>query len=72
MLVRGVTLPGALDGIIYYLKPDFSKLLTAQVSKSNINFKNHDLVFSYVNIKVNTFISRYGLMEEPKSSFLML
>ena len=51
MLVRGVTLPGALDGIIYYLKPDFSKLLTAQVSKSNINFKYHDLVFSYVNIK---------------------
>eukprot|EP00071_Canis_lupus_P038587 XP_022272144.1 sodium-dependent nutrient amino acid transporter 1-like [Canis lupus familiaris] len=26
LLVRGVLLPGALDGIIYHLKPDWSKL----------------------------------------------
>ncbi|XP_046377511.1 sodium- and chloride-dependent glycine transporter 1-like [Haliotis rufescens] len=26
LLIRGVTLDGALDGIIYYLKPDFSRL----------------------------------------------
>ncbi|XP_020603374.1 sodium- and chloride-dependent betaine transporter-like [Orbicella faveolata] len=31
LLVRGVTLPGAVDGIIFYLKPDFSKLLQPQV-----------------------------------------
>ncbi|XP_024611578.1 sodium- and chloride-dependent creatine transporter 1 [Neophocaena asiaeorientalis asiaeorientalis] len=31
LLVRGVLLPGAVDGIIYYLKPDWSKLASPQV-----------------------------------------
>ncbi|XP_053359832.1 sodium- and chloride-dependent creatine transporter 1-like isoform X2 [Clarias gariepinus] len=31
LMVRGVTLPGAYDGIIYYLKPEWSKIQDAQV-----------------------------------------
>ncbi|XP_057686158.1 sodium- and chloride-dependent creatine transporter 1-like isoform X2 [Corythoichthys intestinalis] len=31
LLAHGFTLPGAMDGIIYYLKPDWSKLGEAQV-----------------------------------------
>ncbi|XP_075901953.1 sodium- and chloride-dependent creatine transporter 1 [Nelusetta ayraudi] len=31
LLAHGVTLPGAFDGIVYYLKPDWSKLAEAQV-----------------------------------------
>lgn len=34
LLVHGVTLPGALGGIVYYLKPDWSKLAEAQVRVS--------------------------------------
>jgi len=33
-LIRGLTLPGAADGIIYYLKPDFSTLLDFQVMEN--------------------------------------
>ncbi|MBN3300695.1 SC6A8 protein, partial [Amia calva] len=31
LLAHGVTLPGALDGIVYYLRPDWSKLAEPQV-----------------------------------------
>lgn len=31
LLIRGVTLPGAAEGIQYYLKPDFSKIWVAEV-----------------------------------------
>ncbi|XP_035824773.1 sodium- and chloride-dependent betaine transporter [Aplysia californica] len=30
LLIKGATLPGALDGVIFYLKPDFSKLVRVQ------------------------------------------
>ncbi len=31
LAVRGMTLPGAIDGVIYYLEPDFSKLSDPRV-----------------------------------------
>lgn len=30
-IIRGITLPGAVDGLNYYLTPDFTKLLSAKV-----------------------------------------
>ena len=31
LLIRGVTLEGAMDGIIFYVSPDFSRLTDSQV-----------------------------------------
>lgn len=36
LLIRGTFLPGALQGIQYYLNPDVSKLLNSQVNILNI------------------------------------
>ena len=32
LLIRGLLLPGAVEGIIYYLKPDWNKLTKFQVT----------------------------------------
>lgn len=32
LLVRGVTLPGAMDGVWYFIRPEWSKLLDVGVS----------------------------------------
>jgi len=34
LLVRGATLPGAWRGVVFYLKPQWSKLLETSVSSS--------------------------------------
>lgn len=34
LLVRGVTLPGALDGILFFVRPQWDKLYTPQVIES--------------------------------------
>lgn len=33
LLVRGITLPGAAQGIVYYLKPNHTRLADPQVQK---------------------------------------
>lgn len=62
MFVKGLTLDGAMDGIMVFLTPDFSKLLTVQAS-SLVKKCIPAVVFS------NTCISvRYGffyLSHEP-------
>ena len=36
LLVRGCTLPGASNGVIYYLRPDFSRLGQLKVSQAGV------------------------------------
>lgn len=40
MFIRGVTLPGALDGLRFYLIPDFRKL-----AEPNVRAPRHKRVF---------------------------
>lgn len=35
LLIRAVTLPGAVDGILYFITPQFDKLLSAKVKNPN-------------------------------------
>ena len=45
LMIRGVTLPGAMNGLSYYIKPDFSKLYSSQVIIYCI-FKSRPLFWS--------------------------
>lgn len=38
LLVRSVTLDGAMDGIIYFFKPKWSELLNPKVTKTTLNY----------------------------------
>ena len=38
LLVRGATLPGSGNGIIYYLSPDWNRLLSPSVSERHVSY----------------------------------
>jgi hypothetical protein len=47
LVVRGVTLPGALNGLYFYIYPDFTKLMGTQVS---INQRQRTLDCRYLTL----------------------
>ena len=70
LLIHGCTLPGSLKGIEYYLRPDFSRLLAAQVwidaaiqifYSIGAGFGVHLAYASYNKFHNNIY--RYGIMD---------
>lgn len=41
LLIRGVTLPGAMDGLYYYFVPTWSKLIEFKVNFPSLAFINN-------------------------------
>ena len=47
LLIRGLTLPGAINGLKFYVTPDFSKLLQSQVFYKDICFVSFVQTFGF-------------------------
>ena len=63
LLIRGLTLPGAINGLKFYVTPDFSKLLQSQV------FNKHAYIFQ---TSISNFDSTSDLDGCRKPSFLLI
>ena len=64
LLIRGVTLPGAAEGIKFYLIPDWDKLCSAQVRSlhiplDSVAFLNDWLLLTPLLLGIFFFVKNY-------------
>lgn len=66
LLVRGLTLDGALDGVVYYLKPDLNRLKDVQVCSILATVRR------YVCVLCHPFLLCLGVARCSNPGFLFL
>lgn len=59
LLVRALTLPGAFDGVLYFLKPQWDKLLDAQVWYAAVTQVFFSLTVCYGVIQMYASFNRF-------------
>ena len=83
LLIRGAMLPGALEGIKFYIIPQWDKLATAKVGIKKVILLNHHIGNNVERLTVHGYVtsmsfdisccilisSRYGLMPLGRFSF---
>ncbi|KAH8299650.1 hypothetical protein KR044_004289, partial [Drosophila immigrans] len=60
LLVRALTLPGAVDGVLYFLKPQWHKLLEPQVWYAAVTQVFFSLAICFGNIVMYASYNRFG------------
>ncbi|EDV98124.1 sodium-dependent nutrient amino acid transporter 1 [Drosophila grimshawi] len=60
LLVRALTLPGALDGVVYFLKPQWHKLIEPQVWYAAVTQVFFSLAICFGNIVMYSSYNRFG------------
>ncbi|XP_013108095.2 sodium-dependent nutrient amino acid transporter 1 isoform X2 [Stomoxys calcitrans] len=60
LLIRAVTLPGSLDGIIYFIKPDWSKILDPTVWYAAVTQCFYSLSVCFGNIIMYSSYNKFG------------
>ncbi|XP_062135478.1 sodium-dependent nutrient amino acid transporter 1 [Drosophila sulfurigaster albostrigata] len=60
LLIRALTLPGAVDGVLYFLKPQWHKLLEPQVWYAAVTQVFFSLAICFGNIVMYASYNRFG------------
>ncbi|XP_037826008.1 sodium-dependent nutrient amino acid transporter 1 isoform X1 [Lucilia sericata] len=60
LLIRAVTLPGSIDGIIYFIKPDWSKILDPKVWYAAVTQCFYSLSVCFGNIIMYASYNKFG------------
>uniref|UniRef100_A0A1I8P2A2 Transporter n=1 Tax=Stomoxys calcitrans TaxID=35570 RepID=A0A1I8P2A2_STOCA len=60
LLIRAVTLPGSMDGIIYFIKPDWSKILDPTVWYAAVTQCFYSLSVCFGNIIMYSSYNKFG------------